>query len=88
MDRTLTVFAQKGNLGTVLAPHDILHRGCIKLCDSFLLLDVIKDHGTRRAEDEASCAAVEDLVRLDRRFDALDNCASQIADFDKLPKIT
>ena len=75
-------------MGSVLAPYDILYRRCIKLGDGFLLLDVVKDHGTRRAEDEASCAAVEDLVRLNRRFDTLDNSASQIADFDKLPKIT
>ena len=73
-------------MGSVLAPHDILYRGCIKLGDDFLLLDVVKDHRTRGADDEASCAAVEDLVRLNRRLDALDNSASQIANFDKLPK--
>lgn len=74
-------------MGSLLAPHDILYRGCIKFGDGLLLLDVIKNYGTRRAEDEASCAAVEDLVCLDRRFDALDDSASQIADFDELPKI-
>ena len=80
------MLTQESNLGSILTPHNILYRGRIKLGDSLLLLDVIKNHRTRGAEDEASCAAVEDLVRLNRRLNALDNGASQIANFDKLPK--
>jgi hypothetical protein len=80
------VLTQESNLGSVLTPHNILYRGRIKLGDSLLLLDVIKNHRTCGAEDKASCAAVEDLARLHRRLNTLDNSASQIADFNKLPR--
>jgi len=82
------VFAQKSNLGPVLAPYNILHRGRVKLRDGLLLLDVVKKNRTCRAEDEASRAAVEDLVRLNRRFNAPDNSAGHIADLDKLPEMS
>ena len=73
-------------MGPLLAPHDILHRGCVKLSDGFLLLDVVKNYRTRGAEDKAGGATVEDFVGLDGRFYALDNSASQIADLDELPR--
>jgi hypothetical protein len=69
-----------------LTPHDIFHRGSIKLSDGLLLLDVVKNNRTCGAEDKARSAAVEDLVRLNRRFYALDNSAGQIADLDELTR--
>ena len=67
-----------------MAPHDIFHRGSIKLSDGLLLLDVVKNNRTCGAEDETGGAAVEDFVSLNRGFYALDNSARQIADLDEL----
>jgi hypothetical protein len=73
-------------LGPILAPHDIFYRGSVKLGDSLLLLDVVKNDRTCGAEDKAGGAAVEDFVGLNRRFYALDYSAGQIADLDELPR--
>jgi hypothetical protein len=72
-------------LGPILAPHDIFHRGSVKLSNGLLLLDVVKNNRTCGAEDKAGGAAVENFVRLNWRFYALDNSAGQIADLDELP---
>jgi hypothetical protein len=69
-----------------LAPHDIFHRGSVKVSNGLLLLDVVKNNRACGAEDKAGRAAVEYFVRLNRRFYALDNSAGQIADLDKLPR--
>jgi len=74
-------------LGPILTPHDIFHGGSVKFGDGLLLLDVVKNNGTCGAEDKTGGAAVEDFVRLNRRFYALDDSAGQIADLDVLPGI-
>jgi hypothetical protein len=71
-------------LGPVLTPHDIFHGGSVKLSYGLLLLNVIKNNRTCGAEDKTGGAAVEDFVRLNRRFYALDDSAGQIADLDVL----
>ncbi len=70
--KALTVFTQKSNLGPILAPYDILDRGSVKLTDGFLLLDVVEYNRACGAENKASRATKEDLIRLDRGFDTLD----------------
>jgi hypothetical protein len=73
-------------LGAILTPHDIFHGGSVKLGDGLLLLDVVKNNRTGGAEDKTGGAAIEDFVRLNRRFYALDDSAGQIADLDVLPR--
>jgi hypothetical protein len=83
-DEGLTVLTQKSNLRSILTPYDVLHWGGVKLGDGLLLLNVIEHNRTCRAEDEASSSAVEDLIRLNRRFYALDHSPGQIANLNKL----
>ena len=80
----LTVFTQKSNLRDILTPNDVLHRRGIKLGNGLLLLNVIEYNRTCGAEDEASGPAVENLIRLNGWFKALDYSPGQIADLDKL----
>ena len=79
----LALFAEKRNERAVRAPDNILYRRGGDLGKS-LLLDVIQDDGRRRAEDQARSAAVEDLVCLDWRLDALDDRVRQVANLDEL----
>jgi len=71
-------------LGPILVPYDVLDRGSVKLRNGFLLLDVVEHNRACGAENEASRATKEDLIRLDRRSDTLDGSPSQIADLDEL----
>ena len=71
-------------MGSILVPYDVFDRGCVKLRNGFLLLDVVEHNGACGAENEAGCATKEDLIRLNRRFDTLDGRPGQIADLDKL----
>jgi hypothetical protein len=78
------MLTQKSNLRGIQAPYDVLHWRGVKLGNGLLLLNVIEYNRTCGAEDETSSPAIEDLVRLNRRFNALDHSPGQIADLDKL----
>ncbi len=79
-----TVLAEEGDKGAVGTPDHVLNRRCRNFRERLLLLDVVQDDGGRRAEDEASSTAVEDLVGLHGRLDALDDRVRQVADLDEL----
>ena len=78
------MLAEKRNEGTVGAPNDVLDGRGGDFREGLLLLDVVQDYGGRRTEDKARSTAVEYLVRLYRRFDALENRVGQVANFDQL----
>ena len=49
-----------------------------------LLLDVVENDSSWRAQDQACSTTVEDLVSLDRRLDRFDYRVRQIPDFNEL----
>lgn len=65
----LTMLAQQGDQGAIVAPNNVFHRWRSDLCNGFLLLNVVEDDGGRRTEDEAGGSTVEDLVGLYGRLD-------------------
>ena len=67
----LTVLAEQRNKRSVCAPNDVLHRRRGDLRERLLLLDIVEHDRRGRREDEARCTAIEDLVRLHGRLDAL-----------------
>ena len=80
-----TVLAEKRDERAIRTPDNVLHRGRGDLRERLLLLDIVEHDRRGRREDQARCTAVEDLVRLDGRFDALDDRVGQVADLDELP---
>ena len=78
------MLAHQGNEGSIATPDDILHWRSVELCNGLLLLYIIQDNRRSGAEDEAGSTAIEDLVRLNGRFDGLDNSIGEVAYFDKL----
>lgn len=78
------VLAKKCDLCAIRAPYNILDWRRVELRKRLLLLDVEKYNRGGGGEDQTRSAAVEDLVRLNRRFDRLDNRTSQVAHFNKL----
>ena len=83
--REHTVLAEQGNERAVSTPNDVLDGRRSDLREGLLLLDVVENDRRCGAENQAGSTAVEDLVRLDGRFDALDDRVGQVADLDELP---
>ena len=83
--REHTVLAEQGNERAVCTPNDVLDGRRSDLREGLLLLDVVENDRRCGAENQAGSTAVEDLVRLDGRFDALDDRVGQVADLDELP---
>ena len=79
------MLAQQRHQGAVGAPNDILDGRSGDLRNGLLLLDVVENDRRCGAENQAGSTAVEDLVRLDGWFDALDDRVGQVADLDELP---
>jgi hypothetical protein len=78
------MFAHQGDKRTIIAPDYVFHWRAGKLCNRLLLLNIVQYNGRRRAQDEAGCATIEDLICLDWWFDSLDYGVRQIANFNKL----
>lgn len=67
------MLAQQGDIITIRAPDNVLHRWRSELSQDLLLLNIKQgDRGGGR-EDQRSGTAVEDIVGLDRAFDRLDD---------------
>jgi hypothetical protein len=79
-----TVLAHQCHQRTICAPYDIFHRWTIHLCDSSLLLDIIKHNRRGRAQDETGGASVEDLISLYGRLDSFDNGVRKVTNLDEL----
>ena len=60
----LTMLAQQGDQGAIVAPNNVFHRWRSDLCNGFLLLNVVEDDGSWRTEDKAGSSTVEDFVGL------------------------
>ena len=67
----LTVLAEQCNERPIRTPDNILHWRRCDFCKRFLLLDIVEHDRRGRRKDQARCTAVEDLVRLHGRLDAL-----------------
>jgi len=67
-----------------MTPNHVFHRWTVDLRDRFLLLDVVQNHSSRRAKDQAGGSTVEDFVSLGRRLDRFDDGIRQIANFNEL----
>ena len=67
-----------------MTPNHVFHRWTVDLRDRFLLLDVIQNHSSRRAKDQAGGSTVEDFVSLGRRLDRFDDGIRQIVNFNEL----
>jgi len=67
-----------------MTPNHVFHRWTVDLRDRFLLLDVVQNHSSRRAKDQAGGSTVEDFVSLGRRLDHFDDGIRQIANFNEL----
>ena len=78
------MLAEERDERTVGTPDDVLDRRSGNLSQRLLLLDVVEDDRGGRAQEKACGAAIEDLVRLHRRFDHLHNRVGEVADFDNL----
>ena len=79
-----TMLAHQSYQRGVMAPNHVFHRRAVDLRNRFLLLDVVQNHSSGRAKNQAGGSTVEDFVSLDRRLDRLDNRIRQIANFDEL----
>jgi hypothetical protein len=73
-----------GNQSCVSTPYNIFHRWTVDLRNHLLLLYVVQDNCSRRAENETCSTTIEIFICLDWWFDGLDNGIGEVVDFDKL----
>ena len=65
------MFAEQSDERSICTPNDVLHGRGGDFRERLLLLDIVEHDRRGRRKDQARCTAVEDLVRLHGRLDAL-----------------
>jgi len=78
------MLAQQGHRASVRIPNGILHRWGVYLCQRLLLLDIVQNNRSRRAEQKRGGSSIEYIVRLDRRFHHFSDTVAEIPNLDCL----